>query len=105
MMIYEVRIRPQAEQDLQDIYDFIVEDSPPAAIAFVRRLRALCLSLETLPRRGSPRDDLRPGLRILTFERRAVVAYRVLEHVVEITNIFYGGRDYEAILRGRKESE
>ena len=40
---------------------------------------------------------------MLTFERRAVVAYRVLEQIVEITNIFYGGRDYEAILRGLNE--
>ncbi len=102
-MIYEVKVRPEAEQDLQDIYDFIAQDNPSAALALVRRLRAFCLSLETMPHRGSPRDELRPGLRILAFERRAVVAYHVLERVVEITNIFYGGRNYEALLRGRLE--
>jgi toxin ParE1/3/4 len=105
VMIYDVTIRPEAEQDLQTIYDLIAEDNPSAAIAFIRRLRELCRSLDALPRRGVPRDDLRPGLRILGVERRAVIAYRIVGNVVEVTNIFYGGRDYEAILRRLNEPE
>ncbi len=45
------------------------------------------------------RDDLDEGLRITGFERRAVIAWKVEGDTVRITNIFYGGRDYEAVLR------
>jgi plasmid stabilization system protein ParE len=31
--------------------------------------------------------------------RVAVIAYLAREHRVEITNIFYGGQDYEALFR------
>jgi toxin ParE1/3/4 len=44
-----------------------------------------------------PRDDLAPGLRTVPFERSAVIAYIVEGGAVQITNIFYGGRDYEAL--------
>jgi toxin ParE1/3/4 len=45
------------------------------------------------------RDDLVPGLRTVPFEHRAVIAYVVENEIVRVTNIFYGGRDFEALLR------
>jgi plasmid stabilization system protein ParE len=43
---------------------------------------------------------LRPGVRIVTFERRVVIAYTIRPSgAVEIGRFFYGGRDYEAIIR------
>jgi toxin ParE1/3/4 len=55
--------------------------------------------LLTFPESGRSRDDLRPGLRIIGFERRVVIAYMVLpDGDLEIGRIFYGGRDYEAIM-------
>lgn len=49
------------------------------------------------------RNDLRPGVRIVTFERRVVIAYTILPSGdVEIGRFFYGGRDYEAIMRGEQ---
>jgi plasmid stabilization system protein ParE len=50
------------------------------------------------------RDDLRLGVRIVTFERRVVIAYMILPSGdVEIGRFFYGGRDYEAIVRGEDQ--
>lgn len=46
---------------------------------------------------GRPRDDLFPGLRTVPFEKRAVIAYLVEAEAVVITNVFYGGRDHEAL--------
>jgi len=43
------------------------------------------------------RDDLRPGLRILGFERRAVIALQVTADRVMILRILYGGRDLETV--------
>lgn len=39
----------------------------------------------------------------MPFERSTVIAYRVGK-TVEIVNVFYGGRDYEALYRGHDES-
>jgi toxin ParE1/3/4 len=36
---------------------------------------------------------------MVAFERRAVILYRVEDEIVLITNVFSGGRDYEALLR------
>ncbi len=52
------------------------------------------------PHRGKPRDDIRPGLRTVGFRRRVVVAFAVLDRDVVIVGVFYGGRDYTAVLSG-----
>jgi toxin ParE1/3/4 len=49
---------------------------------------------------GRPRDDLAPGLRTVPFEKSVIIAYTIEGISVWITNIFYGGRDYEALYRG-----
>jgi toxin ParE1/3/4 len=38
------------------------------------------------------------------FEHSAVIAYKVEEGAVRITNVFYGGRDYEALFGGDDEA-
>jgi toxin ParE1/3/4 len=40
-----------------------------------------------------------PGLRTIPFERSAVIAYLIEDNKIRITNVFYGGRDFEAFLR------
>ena len=49
------------------------------------------------PDRGTRRDDLRPGLRVLGFERRAVIAFQITATTVTILRILYGGRDLETV--------
>ena len=58
------------------------------------------MALETFPKRGTRRDDIRPGLRTMGFERRATIAFQVTSKEVVIVRIFYGGQDYERALRG-----
>ena len=57
------------------------------------------MALESFPERGTRRDDIRPGLRVIGFERRATIVFQVLEDEVIIVRVFYGGQDYEAALR------
>lgn len=99
----DVVYRPEAVDDLEDIYRFISDNSEDAgtARAVVEQLHDRCRRIGAVPNGGTPRDDLAPGLRTVPFKRRAVIAYRVLPDAVEITNIFYGGRDLEALYRGR----
>ncbi len=39
----------------------------------------------------------------MPFEHSAVIAYQVEDDRVRITNIFYGGKDYEALYRGSQD--
>jgi toxin ParE1/3/4 len=44
------------------------------------------------------RDDIRPGLRVVGFERRVTIAFAVGEAGVTIVRVFYGGQDWEEAL-------
>jgi toxin ParE1/3/4 len=96
----KVIFRPQAEADLLALYRYIAEASGLGiASEYIDRIEVACMSLATFPNRGSKRDDLAPGLRTVTFERRLTIVYRVLKARVEIVTIAYGGRDFESDLR------
>lgn len=99
----EVVYRPDAVADLQDTFRYVLRRSQSRAVAeqYLARVRQRCRGLGAAPHSGTPRDDLVPGLRTVAFERRVVIAYRVEGDKVVITNVFFGGRDYEAIYRGR----
>lgn len=45
-----------------------------------------------MPERGAPRDDFAPGVRILVFEQRVTIAYRVLKGQV---GSFMRGETYQ----------
>jgi toxin ParE1/3/4 len=100
-MAREVVFRPAAERDLADLYAYIRDrgDGLAVAIGYVRRIRDYCESLRDFPDRGIKRDDIRAGLRIVGFERRVAIAFEFDARTVRIGRVFYGGRDYEALLR------
>jgi toxin ParE1/3/4 len=57
---------------LLDLYDYIaVRDGAARAIGYIGRIEDCCRSLASFPERGIRREDLRSGLWILGFERRA----------------------------------
>ncbi|KAF5885685.1 MULTISPECIES: type II toxin-antitoxin system RelE/ParE family toxin [Rhizobium] len=99
MVALKVVFRPRAEKDLLDIYAFIAADNSMAAMEFIRRLRQICHGLEDMPERGAPREDFAPGVRILVFERRVTIAYRVVKDRVQILRLFYAGRNTPSAFR------
>lgn len=102
-----VEYLPEAHADLQSVFDVVLRASQNIDVAegFVRRMYARCERIGHAPRGGRPRDDLEPGLRTVPFERSAAIAYRVESDHVPITNVFYGGRDYEALFRGPSDQD
>jgi toxin ParE1/3/4 len=83
---------PEARDDLLNLYDWIADAAGPrVALAYLDRLNAFCLGFDLAAERGKRRDDLRPGLRVVGFERRITVA----EHRVTILRLFSRGRDWE----------
>jgi toxin ParE1/3/4 len=49
---------------------------------------------------GVARPDLRLNLRIFPLWRRVVIAYEIADNRIDVLRVFYGGRDYQAILGG-----
>lgn len=95
-MSHTVVFTPEAKDDLLDLYDYIADhSSPKRALGYILRIEKTCQSLTTLPERGTRRDDLRPGLRVMGFERRVLIAFRVSADSVAILRILYGGRSIE----------
>ena len=98
-MSYKVVYRPQANQDLDDIFSFILNQSGSAdrALNYVERVLSFCNSFITFPHRGTKRDDLRKGLRLVGFERRATIAFSIEGETITIARIFYAGRDIDIL--------
>jgi toxin ParE1/3/4 len=87
---------PEAQADLTGLYDYIAErDGESRAEGYLRRIEKACMSLETMPQRGTDRSDLRPGLRVMGFERRVLIAFRIGQESVAILRVLYGGRNLE----------
>ncbi|KQQ31741.1 plasmid stabilization protein [Methylobacterium sp. Leaf123] len=97
----EVTYRNAAEADLLRIYRWVHEAglSPDIANGFLNRLLERCDQIGDAPHGGRARDDLEPGLRTVPFEHSAVIAYRVEADRARVVNVFYGGRDFEALYR------
>ncbi|AZO10393.1 MULTISPECIES: type II toxin-antitoxin system RelE/ParE family toxin [unclassified Mesorhizobium] len=86
---------PAASDDLDRIYHLIAEaSSATTASSYEGRIRAFCERLEYGSERGTVRDDVRPDLRVVGFERRVAVAFTVEPERVVILRLFYGGASW-----------
>jgi toxin ParE1/3/4 len=97
---FEVRFSALAEDDLFELYHFIAgEAGRHVAGGYIERIEAACLKLEMFPERGTRRDDIRPGLRTVGFERRVTIVFQVGSSEVLIVRILYGGQEFDHGLR------
>jgi toxin ParE1/3/4 len=95
---YEIVFTPEARDDLSELCDHIAQHGSPArALSYIARIEKACMSLQTLPHRGTLREDVRPGLRLIGFEHRTLIAFRVKGRSVAILRILYGGRSLERV--------
>ena len=94
-----VRFSETAQTDLLDL-EIWLESVAGQEIArrYVDRLIDQCFRLDIASERGSRHDDVRPGLRIVGFEKGASIAFEVSENSVNILRLFRAGRDWEAEL-------
>jgi toxin ParE1/3/4 len=102
---YRVVERPAVMGDYIAIAEHIERWTFDRAVArqTVTQIRKYVKGLRHAPHRGTKRDDIRPGLRIVTFHKRCAIALEIDEtaRTVTIIRVFYGGQDYETALRPR----
>ncbi len=93
----------RARGHLRSLKAYISKQSYPSrADAYTARILDYCEGLSTFPMRGTKRDDIIDGLRLIGFERSATIAFVVTENQVIIEGVFYRGRSVEKQLKGKR---
>ena len=95
-----LELSDEAEQDLEQIADYIARDNPRRALSFILELRARCEELLDTPNGFAivPRYE-RYGIR-RRVHGNYLIFYRVETAKVVIVHILHGATDYGAILFG-----
>lgn len=90
----------EAEQDLEQIADYIARDNPRRALSFILELRGRCEELLDTPNGFA----IVPRYERYDIRRRVhgnyLIFYRVETAKVVIVHILHGATDYGAILLG-----
>ena len=96
MRQHALRLSPEAQTDLVQIHAYVAERSGSAVTAdrYIERIADFLTSLDIFPARGTVRDDIRPGLRVIGFERSAAIAFVVEENDVVVLRILAGGQEF-----------
>lgn len=89
-------ITDTAQADLDDIYDYIANDSPAAAERFVSSLLDGLHELAVLGLTGAPRDWVRPGIRLYVHGKYCAY-FRADDEDLTVVRIVHGARDVTAL--------
>ncbi|RZB30709.1 MAG: hypothetical protein SRB1_02989 [Desulfobacteraceae bacterium Eth-SRB1] len=91
---YQVNLTQQAQNDLEQIFYYIANDSINNAANFVLQIEKKVYSLEDLPDRNPfiPENEFfGTGYRHLIYKKYRIV-YRIVERSVFILRIFHGAK-------------
>lgn len=95
-MNYRIVFSPEAIDDLEEVLVYLAPEMGLApAREYVGAIRDYCAGFSTFPNRGMRRDDIRPGLRLVGYRRKATIAIMVRVDTVTIARIFHRGRNVE----------
>ena len=97
---YTIRYLKTAENDLIDIFNYIKQDKPSAAVAYLERFDESISQLASNPFIGmAPKDDRlkKLGYRILVVDKYRVF-YVVKSKIVQIRRVIHGARKYEFLI-------
>jgi toxin ParE1/3/4 len=92
-----VRLRPQAEADIEAIVFHIAEDNPQAAERWYTDIQLRCQQIGDMPGIGIARPDVRPELRSFPVGNYLIL-YRQVDEGAEIVRIIHGARQWEDML-------
>lgn len=88
----EIEWSSKAENDLNEIIDYIAQDSLEYALSFYEQVREKVENLIQFPRMGRIVPELdEPNIRELILRNYRII-YRILEKEVQIIRLFHGSR-------------
>lgn len=93
---FEVVFRPEARSDMDALYFSILEISRSFVVAdrYIDRLGARCEKIGDAPFGGRSFGPVDMNLRLVPFERSAVIVYRVELGKIIIERVFSGRSNY-----------
>jgi len=94
-------LSPDAERDLDHIWDFIAEDSIDMADRWIGKLFDAFESLARNPGLGRKREDLTAYPVLFWPVGAYLIVYRASRRPIEIVAVTQGSRDIPAFLRSR----
>jgi plasmid stabilization system protein ParE len=84
------------EGDLDDIADFIAQDNPRRAVTFIQEIRTKFFEIRRNPLIYKIRPDIGEQARMATIGNYAIL-FQVIDEVVRIERVTYGGRDLSGV--------
>jgi toxin ParE1/3/4 len=87
--------RPQAREDLLDIWQYIADDNETAATALLRRIDRAIQMLADNPQAGRERPELAPDLRSFPVGNY-VIFYMPGSHGIEVVRVLNARQDISA---------
>ena len=88
--------RPQAENDLVDIWTYIAIDNPHAADRLLDSIDNKCRTLAVYPYMGRERQDIESGIYSFPIGNY-VVFYEHAEDGIEIVRVLHAARDIHSV--------
>jgi toxin ParE1/3/4 len=92
-----LRLSPCVPTDLEEIVDFIAQDSPRQAARVLRLLRARMKEIAKQPRIYRLRPDIGAEARLATVGNY-VILFRIRADAVRIERVLHGSRDLISIV-------
>lgn len=92
-----LRLSPCVPADLEEIVDFIAQDSPRQAARVLRLLRIRMKVIAKQPRLYRLRPEIGPEARLATVGSY-VILFRIRQNAVRIERVLHGSRDLISIL-------
>jgi len=86
--------RPEAENDLDEIWLYIAQDNPQSADRFLDHINEKIEQLAVFPKMGASRDDIKEGLRVFPVGNY-LIFYFPLTDGVDIVRVLHGSMEAE----------
>lgn len=95
-------ITPLAEADIEEIGDYIAQDSPARALSFVRELRVQCRKIADAPEAYRLRRELGEELRACAYHRY-MIFFVATADITTIIRVLHGARDLATLFREERD--
>ncbi|MBG7601984.1 MAG: type II toxin-antitoxin system RelE/ParE family toxin [Gammaproteobacteria bacterium] len=90
--------RPQAEEDLLDIWCYIARDNPDAADAWIDQLGETAWRLAENPEIGTTREELLPGIRSFPVGNY-ILFYQAIDDGIDLIRVLSAYRNLESLFQ------